>query len=658
MKALFVIFAAMMFCVSLAAQWSQNAAFPTHIAGGDGEQVLPKTAVTAAGNVYVSRFDNAATGNYDVYLQRLNQQGVQQWAAGGVLVSNQPSMSWLTDYDMTADAAGNAIVCFQDIRNAGVNNVFVYKVDPSGAMQWGQNGIALSTDTSTDFANYSPKVYGAQDGYVYAAWQRSGTGNDVIRIHRLDPSGQKMWGEDGVSLTSTAGEYTWPQLLESANGDILVKYFIDSGPFWAPIRHMYVARYNTQGVQLWNTPITEAGGISAWNQIVSFESDGMGGAVLAWYDDRNSDMVNEVYVARVLGDGSLSTPAGGALVTSATGNQQYYPVITVDTAQLRIYVFFKITDADQITIGLCRQLLDFSGTRLWGETGVNMLNLSSYVASPVYSWQAGESVGVIYEEGAIPSSDTEMHLKASCYRSNGNSVFEAVVLATTSTMKYHFDCDKSPDSWVSLMWEDGNSAMDIYGMRVNGDGTIGMQYPAPRNLSATLIPPSTIILNWEAPQGSMTPSNYEIYMNDNLMQVVSGDLTLYQLEVAPGAVYTFYLLADYPENHQSAPSNTIEVIVVSAADELSPAVESSLGVYPNPVISQAEIMFYSKTASPAEFSIYNLKGQRVEQFRISAAKAGWNSFTWNPISKPASGIYFVRMDCGKDKVVKKIVVKW
>ena len=79
MKTLFLFLVAALQSFPLLGQWSQNAAFPTHIAGGDGEQVLPKTAITSDGYVYVSRFDNGSNGNYDVYLQCLDQQGVQQW---------------------------------------------------------------------------------------------------------------------------------------------------------------------------------------------------------------------------------------------------------------------------------------------------------------------------------------------------------------------------------------------------------------------------------------------------------------------------------------------------------------------------------------------------------------------------------------------------
>jgi len=656
MKTLFLFLVAALLSFPLLGQWSQNAAFPTHIAGGDGEQVLPKTAITSDGYVYVSRFDNGSNGNYDVYLQCLDQQGVQQWGQAGVLVSGNPSMTWLTDYDLSVDNNGNAIVCFQDIRSAGVNNIYIYKVNPAGTLLWAPDGLTLSSDTSTDYANYSPKVCNTSDNYCYAAWQRSGPGNDEIKIHRLSAAGQKLWGENGVSLTSGAGEYTWPQLLESTNGEILLKYFVDSGPFWAPTRHMYVARFNTEGILQWNTAISEAGGISAWNQLIAFEPDGTGGAVLAWYDDRNSDMVNEVYVSRVAGDGSLSMPVNGALATLDTGMQQYYPVLTVDPAQQRIYVFFKITDADQNNSGICRQLMDYAGTRLWGESGVNILALSPYVASPLYSWQTQEGVVLVYEEGAVPSSDMSMLLKASCFRMNGMSPFEGVLLASNATNKYHFDFGRHSSNWISLMWEEGTTAMDIYGMRLNPDGSLGMQYPAPQNLSAVFVPPSTVQLNWQSPAGSLQVLNYELYMNSELLQVLPGTQLSFEIAGLDPGTYSFHLIATYPGDHQSAPSNTAQVMVVSVMDDLAPGPELDFAIYPNPFWKRAEISIYSKTGNLATLCLYDLKGRKLEEIQLRSRTSGWNSFKWEPQTRLASGVYLLKLQSGNWRSVKKITI--
>ena len=73
MKTLFLFLVAALLSFTLLGQWSQNAAFPTHIAGGDGEQVLPKTAITSDGYVYVIQSLHSNVINTDNY----NDTGMQ-----------------------------------------------------------------------------------------------------------------------------------------------------------------------------------------------------------------------------------------------------------------------------------------------------------------------------------------------------------------------------------------------------------------------------------------------------------------------------------------------------------------------------------------------------------------------------------------------------
>ncbi|HNT52766.1 MAG TPA: hypothetical protein PKH19_05135, partial [Candidatus Syntrophosphaera sp.] len=358
----------------LCAQWSVDPQNPNLIAGFPAEQVMPKVAICDNGNAYICRFDNNG-GSYKVYLNLLAADGTPAWTSPqGLLISEHNQMTWLTEYDLTVDNDGNAVIVFQDIRNSGANNVVAYKISPQQAFLWGADGIPLSSDTNPDFGNMSPVVFNSNDNNTYVAWQRMGTTTSIV-IQCLNPAGQKLWTENGIMLTPPAGSYTWPQIIQSDFDNIHLKYYHDTGPVWAPTRHTYVAKYNTQGQQQWNTVITNAGGLTAWQQLIPFEPDGAGGAVLAWYEDRENDMDTDIYAQRVTASGAVSMPANGALVSVDPANQQYYPQVTVDRENQQIYVFFRVTDANQNSWGLGRQMLDFAGNRMWGETAPLFVNI-------------------------------------------------------------------------------------------------------------------------------------------------------------------------------------------------------------------------------------------------------------------------------------------
>ena len=160
-------------------QWSTDPAVNNPINIMSGEQAIPKIATCPNGDTYIASF-SSESGNYNVRMQRLNAQGVPQWTTNGILISDNPQDSWLTDWDMTADNANHAILVFPDIRNGGAN-VVAYRISPTGSFVWGDDGIVLSTGDG----NYSPKVTATAAGNAIVAWPQE----DVIHVQKISPTG-------------------------------------------------------------------------------------------------------------------------------------------------------------------------------------------------------------------------------------------------------------------------------------------------------------------------------------------------------------------------------------------------------------------------------------------------------------------------------------
>jgi hypothetical protein len=644
--------------ILLYGQWSINPLLPNLIAGFENEQVLPKVAITNEGNVYVSRFDNQA-GSYQVFLQYFSQSGEALWPLpNGILVSSYPQMTWLTEYDLDVDTQGNAVITFQDVRNSNVNNVMLYKVDPEGNILWNPDGIAITTDTDINFSNMSPVVFCSADNSTYVAWQRTGTTNS-IGIQRINTEGSLLWG-DGIYLSVDGSSCTWPQIIQSEGNDILLKYFVDSGPFWAPTRHQYVSRLNSEGTTLWNTVITDAGGMPAWQQLIPFVPDGSGGAVLAWYDDRSNDMVNEVYTQRIDAEGIVTMPANGALISTDTANQQYYPKLAVDSANEHIYAFYKVTDSGQTTSGMGRQLMDFDGNRLWGETGIYVVDLGNNSTSPVAAYMTEYGGVCIYERSLQPMNDSEMGLYATSFRANGNSFWPEQILniATDPINKYHYDFARSAEPWSVIAWESGLSDMDIYAMRLNDTGTLGMYYPAPINLSAEIISDGEILLNWEAGSPQMLPNAYRIYVNDSLEAEIDGNINSYTYNYPTPNTYEFYLTAVYDGQNYSAPSEVVTVICVSNPQELLTPSIPSVQIHPNPIRTTVLISYSNaKLGADANLEVFNLKGQLVFTKAFTPLSfTGEMALSEQDLASLRSGIYFFRIKMGTSFHTRKVMI--
>ena len=166
---------------SLLAQWSADPAVNLQVSSGDGEKALPYVATHPGGTTYVGWFSSELGGEYVPRIQKYNFLGVPQWPDNGYLVSNNPSMTWITDYSMTVSQDTSAIIAFQDMRT-GNNDVFIYKIGPDGSFDWGSQGIQLSA--TPDF-EADPVLYADADNSTWVAWpQAIDPGDSKVHLQR------------------------------------------------------------------------------------------------------------------------------------------------------------------------------------------------------------------------------------------------------------------------------------------------------------------------------------------------------------------------------------------------------------------------------------------------------------------------------------------
>ena len=105
-------------CIRNFSQWSADSSVNLKVSDQSGDRALPKISLTSDGGCYIAWFDNR-NGSYAVYLQKLNPQGIKQFADDGLLISQNPQSSSLVDWDMITDDSDNAVIVLP-IRETGV----------------------------------------------------------------------------------------------------------------------------------------------------------------------------------------------------------------------------------------------------------------------------------------------------------------------------------------------------------------------------------------------------------------------------------------------------------------------------------------------------------------------------------------------------------
>lgn len=447
----------------LFAEWSEDPAINTAVCTMTGEQAIAKVGTGPAGDTYIGFFSNEE-GNYNVRLQRYDDAGDPQWINGGILISNNTQMSWLTDWDLTVDQDNHAILVFQDIRT-GNNNIYAYRISQNGDFVWGADGIALSNTSNFDA---SPKVAVTSENNIVVAW----SSDSVTRLQKINSAGDLQWGDTGIEITGD-NDYTWPQLIPVENDHIIVKYFEDSGPYWAPDRNIYAQKYDAEGNPVWIQPvaISTAGGITAQTQVLPIVKDENNGFFMGWHDDRNNDMNYATYVQHVDSNGNCLFDPNGVLTSTDMNREHMYMFLAYNEVDQMLYSYWNEMDANQNQRGIYGQKIDMAGTRKWEDTGRSIIEISYTNVFPFGIGNTAEEVVIFFEEGS-----SENHVKAMALDSDGDFVWdgEIVTMCSVASDKLHYSMgDLGACQWVAAWGDDRNGNSDIYAQNINTDGTLG-----------------------------------------------------------------------------------------------------------------------------------------------------------------------------------------
>ncbi len=177
--------------------WPVNGV-PVRVAPGD--QVNPKAVPDGAGGAIVV-WEDGASGNRDIYAQRLDSTGARLWDTLGVPVIR--STGDQTGIQVVSDDAGGVIVTWQDLRVRNWN-IYAQRLNPNGQRLWDTLGAEVCVWSGEQTV---PVICSDGSGGAVIAWQDTRNGNSDIYVQCLSPSGSGVWEEVSPSHESRVTSY-------------------------------------------------------------------------------------------------------------------------------------------------------------------------------------------------------------------------------------------------------------------------------------------------------------------------------------------------------------------------------------------------------------------------------------------------------------------
>ncbi len=173
------------------------------------------------------------------------------------------------------------------------------------------------------------------------------------------------------------------------------------------------------------------------------------------------------------------------------------------------------------------------------------------------------------------------------------------------------------------------------------------ELPAPRNLSAAVTPPSTVVLTWERPlhYEGRAFVGYRVFRNGLAIYSTANPANLSFTDTyVPIGTHQYWVCSLFNNPMMvSDPSNVVTVNVGVSNDDNVLPVQSGMSVYPNPFTSSTVFNISSKANKNIDVSIYNLKGQLVNTFTAVTDVSGKAELSWDGTdsngNKIISGVY-------------------
>ncbi|HKA24817.1 MAG TPA: FlgD immunoglobulin-like domain containing protein [Candidatus Eisenbacteria bacterium] len=531
---------------------------------------------------------------------------------------------------IATDGSDGAIVVWQDPRFER-ENIFVQHVLASGDLDptWPVDGRSLLGDPTAldkaDGGQFFPVIVSDGAHGAIVAWQDlrdSLTDFDVFAQHILasgvvDPA----WPANGTALTRELGNQEELRIVSDGAGGAIVSWIDARKGVGDP--DVFAQHVLSTGVVDLRWPPDGLGVclLPGRQQFQDMTSDGLGGAILAWDDNRAGALGFDVFAEHVLSSGAddPAWPANGRAVCTVTGDQGRV-TITSDGAHGAIVGWSdgRVLGTDHIFAEhvLATGALDPA----WPVNGTAVSNAGVLESRPL---AVPDGTG-----GAIinwMAFTTHLDMFVQHVKANGllDPLWPAAGKALTHTLRQQTNAEIVPDGagGAVIAWEDSG---DVAAQHVLASGLLDPAYPDTFRE----------VCNLPSQQG------------DPALVATSGGGAIVSWTDTRNAVDTDIFAMQILE------AGTVD------APPVTPALLAFAPLSPNPARGLITLRFSLPRAARANLAIYDVEGRRVRQLASGVRAPGQQSVPWDgrdDNGRPVhAGVYFARLEAEGRAVTAKL----
>ena len=359
---------------------------------------------------------------------------------------------------------GGYIVVWQDFRSGTNDDIYAQKLNAYGVAQWTTGGVVICTATGNQT---SPKIVADASGGAIISWTDARGANKDIYAQRINSSGSVQWTANGVAVCTETGDQQYVVITTDGSGGAIMTW--NDNRFGGAAYDIFAQRVNSSGVTQWTSGgvvITDAAGLS-FSPVIT--TDGAGGAIIAWYDTKTGG--NDIYAQKINTSGVVQWTEDGQLVCDAP-YQQYRTAITSDGAGGAIITWSDRRDGDT-NDDIYAQRINSSGTILWGVDDVAISDFTNIQTNPVITADGSGGAVIAWSDqrsGGSYDVYTQKVNSSGVVQWTANGV--AITTKIGSEEVSNITTDGSGGAVIAFIDKAAPTVTwDIYAQRINSSGT-------------------------------------------------------------------------------------------------------------------------------------------------------------------------------------------
>ena len=500
---------------------------------------------------------------------------------------------------ITPDGSGGSIIAWQDYRD-GNYDIYAQRLNAGGVAQWTANGVAICT---ADSNQQQPQLVGDGSGGVIIAWSDFRNGNFDIYAQRVNSSGAVLWTPNGVTVSTAAFDQFGIAMISDGLGGAILTWE-DNRANVVDCPDIYAQRLDANGTSLW-----VAEGVSVCNEASAqhgprLVSDNSGGAFITWYDHRAGDY--DIYTQRIASGGAEQWTTNG-VATCTMGTDQLNPDICSDGADGVIVTWSDYRATTDFNI--YAQRVGPSGAIVWVVDGIVMNNNVAYDQINPRIVSDGVGGAIVVWQDYVTGTTSDIYAQRVATAGAVQWTATGVIICTAPGDQTDPQIVTDGNSGAFITWNDlrDSANCDIYAQRIAADASINW--------------PATGYLICDADSNQTSPT---MASDGNLGAVVAwqdhrnGNWDIYAEGFDTGG--TGIATGSSPDG---------------SALSLSPA-------SPNPSAGAVGVSYFLPKSGAVELAVFDIVGKKVATLAGGMMSAGRHDVSWNGASV-AAGVYIYRL---------------